>query len=61
MKKNNLNKGDSTIINNLPLFSILSNIEDKPIKGGNLCRSAGVGGLLISKDNNVGVLKLNSG
>ena len=61
MKKNNLNKGDSTTINNLPLFSILSNIEDKPIKGGSLCRSAGVGGLLISKDNNVGVLKLNSG
>lgn len=61
LKKKNLNIGDSTIINHMPLFSILSNIEDKPVKGSTLCRAAGVGGLLISKDNNIGVLKLNSG
>lgn len=59
--KNNINKGDSTIINNIPLFSIISNIENKPFQGGKLCRAANLSALLISKDNNIGILKLNSG
>lgn len=54
-------KGDSIILNNMPLFSIISNIENKPFKGGILCRAANVGALLISKDKNTGILKLNSG
>ena len=61
LKNNNIKKGDSTIINNVPLFSVISNVENKPYKGGNLCRAAGVSALLISKDNNIGILKLNSG
>jgi large subunit ribosomal protein L2 len=61
LKKNNIKKGDSTTLNNMPLFSIISNIENKPYKGGSLCRAAGLSALLISKDNNIGVLKLNSG
>lgn len=60
-KKNNINKGDSTTLNNIPLFSIISNIENKPYKGGSLCRAAGLSALLISKDNSIGILKLNSG
>jgi large subunit ribosomal protein L2 len=57
----NINKGDSILINNMPLFSVISNIESKPFKGGSICRAAGVSGLLISKGKNNGVLKLNSG
>lgn len=54
-------KGDSIILNDMPLFSIISNIENKPLKGGILCRAANVGAILISKDKNAGILKLNSG
>jgi large subunit ribosomal protein L2 len=58
---NNIRKGDSISINNIPLFSIISNIENKPFKGGNICRAANVSGLLISKDKYNAILKLNSG
>ena len=46
----------------MPLFSVLSNIESKPLEGGALCRAAGVGGLLINKDFNINkcLVKLNS-
>jgi large subunit ribosomal protein L2 len=58
-----IEKGDSLLLKHMPLFSILSNIEKKPLNGGALCRAAGVGSLLISKDFNLNkcVLKLNSG
>lgn len=53
--------GDSTIVNNIPLFSLISNMENKPFKGGILCRAANVGGLLVGKDNSSCIVKLNSG
>ncbi len=56
-----IKKGDSLLLKNIPVFSIISNIESKPFKGGNLCRAAGVSCLLISKDNLNCILKLNSG
>lgn len=56
-----LKLGDSTVLNNIPLFSIISNIENKPFKGGNLCRAAGVSALLVSKNDKFAFLKLNSG
>jgi large subunit ribosomal protein L2 len=59
--KKNINNGDSTLLNNIPLFSLISNIENKPFKGGNICRAANVGALFISKDKFNGFLKLNSG
>jgi len=58
---NNIRKGDSLLINSIPLFSVVSNIENKPFKGGNICRAANVSGLLISKDRYNVMLKLNSG
>jgi len=60
-KELNIKKGDSLLIRNIPLFSIISNIENKPYKGGTLCRAAGVSSLLISKNRNNGIVKLNSG
>src|ERR1700744_1951808 len=57
----NIKKGYSVLLNNMPLFSIVSNIENKPFKGGNICRAACVSALLISKDKSNGILKLNSG
>lgn len=56
-----INKGDSFLLKNMPLFSLVSNIENKPFKGGTICRAANVGALFISKDKFNGILKLNSG
>jgi len=60
--KKKIEKGDSFLLKYMPLFSILSNIENKPLNGGVYCRAAGVGSLLISKDLNLnkGILKFNS-
>jgi len=54
-------KGDSILLKYMPLFSVVSNIENKPYKGGSLCRAAGVGSVLIGKKKGKGILKLNSG
>jgi large subunit ribosomal protein L2 len=56
-----INKGDSLLLKDMPLFSLVSNIENKPFKGGIICRAANVGALFISKDKHNGILKLNSG
>jgi len=45
----------------MPLFFLVGNIENKPFKGGIICRAANVGALFISKDKHNGILKLNSG
>jgi len=60
-KNYKINKGDSVLLNDMPLFSIISNIEMKPYNGGIFSRAAGVGALLISKDKFKGTIKLNSG
>jgi len=44
-----VNKGDSVLLKYIPLFSIVSNMENKPYKGSSLCRAAGVGAILIGK------------
>jgi len=56
-----INKGDSTLLKYMPLFSVISNIENKPFKGSTLCRSAETSALLISKDKLNGIIKFNSG
>jgi large subunit ribosomal protein L2 len=58
-----IKQGYSLPLKLMPLFSVLSNIERKPFYGGNICKAAGVGSLLISKEFNKKkcVLKLNSG
>jgi len=61
IKNYKINKGDSVLLNDMPLFSIISNIEMKPYNGGIFSRAAGVGALLISKDKFKGTIKLNSG
>lgn len=58
---NKINRGDSLPLKLIPLFSIISNIENKPFAGGTVSRAAGVGSLLIGKDNTRGIIKLNSG
>jgi len=57
---NEIKNGYSMPLLNMPLFSVLSNIEFKPFKGGGLCRSAETSCVLVGKAKNLGILKLNS-
>jgi len=52
--------GYSVMLQYIPLFSIISNIELKPFKGSTLCRAANTSCLLIGKIADKGILQLNS-
>lgn len=55
-----ISNGYSLPIKYMPLFSTLSNIENKPFKGSILSRAANVSSLLMSKDKNMSFFKFNS-
>ena len=55
-----LQEGWALPLKSLPLFSTISNMELAPFKGFQLARSAGVSGILVSKDLNFAYIKLNS-
>ena len=56
-----LSIGDSTILKNIPVGSLIHNIELKPGKGGQLVRTAGNFAQLIEKVNNFARIRLKSG
>jgi len=56
-----ISNGFSLPIRYMPLFSILSNIENNPFKGSILTRASSVGSLLMKKDDKNAYLRLNSG
>jgi large subunit ribosomal protein L2 len=45
----------------LPLGTVVHNVELKPLKGGQLCRSAGSGAQLMAREGKYATLKLPSG
>jgi large subunit ribosomal protein L2 len=47
-------------LNNIALFTLISNVEMAPYQGAKIARAAGVGCLLVGKINNKAILKLNS-
>lgn len=53
--------GNSLPMFNIPVGSIIHNVEMKPGKGGQLARSAGSYIQIISRDNNYVTLRLRSG
>jgi len=53
--------GNTTTLKNLPLGTIIHNIELEPGKGGQLARSAGTWGQLNAKDGKYAIVKLPSG
>lgn len=53
--------GDSGLIQNLRLGSLIHNIELKPGKGGQLMRSAGTFAKIIKREKNNVIIKLTSG
>jgi large subunit ribosomal protein L2 len=53
--------GNALSLENIPAGSIVHNIEMKPGKGGQICRSAGAGAQIMAKEGNYVTLKLPSG
>jgi len=53
--------GNSLPIKNVPIGTLIHNIELLPNKGGQLARSAGTYAKLIKKENNIALIRLSSG
>lgn len=53
--------GNALPLANIPNGSFIHNIELQPGKGGQLCRSAGVGAQLMAKEGKYGTVRLPSG
>ncbi|NQV15491.1 50S ribosomal protein L2, partial [bacterium] len=53
--------GNAMSLENIPAGSIVHNVEMKPGKGGQICRSAGAGAQIMAKEGNYVTLKLPSG
>lgn len=53
--------GNALPLANIPVGSIIHNVELKPGKGGQIARSAGTYVQLIGRDNGMIILRLNSG
>jgi large subunit ribosomal protein L2 len=53
--------GNTLPLENIPLGSIIHNIELHPGRGGNICRSAGTSAQLMAKEERFVVIKLPSG
>ncbi|MCW3128117.1 MAG: ribosomal protein [Bacteroidetes bacterium] len=53
--------GNTLPMENIPLGSIIHNIELHPGRGGNICRSAGTSAQLMAKEERFVVIKLPSG
>lgn len=53
--------GNNLPIDNMPIGSIIHNIEIKPKKGGQIARSAGAYAQIISKDKKYTIIRLKSG
>ena len=53
--------GNSLPLQNIPVGTILHNVEMKPSKGGQIARSAGTSVTLVGKDSGYAQIKLSSG
>lgn len=56
-----INIGNCMIIRNIPLGTVIHNVELKPGKGAQLARSAGTSSQIIGKDDIYATLRLRSG
>lgn len=53
--------GNALPLKSIPLGTMIHNIELRPGQGGKLARSAGVGVMLVAKEESYGIIKLPSG
>ncbi|KAB2951414.1 50S ribosomal protein L2 [Heliorestis acidaminivorans] len=59
--ESDIKTGNALPILNIPVGTVLHNIEMRPGKGGQLCRSAGTSAQLMAKEGNYATLRLPSG
>jgi large subunit ribosomal protein L2 len=57
----NISKGNACPIGNMPIGTLVHNIELKPGRGGQLARAAGTFAKIIKKENAHAIIKLKSG
>jgi large subunit ribosomal protein L2 len=60
-EKVDVKPGNAMLIKNIPVGTIVHNVEMKPGKGGQLARSAGAYVQIVSRDSGVVQIKLSSG
>ncbi len=60
-EKTDVKPGNAMLLKNMPIGTIIYNVEMKPGKGGQLARSAGCYAQLVGKDRGYVQIKLNSG
>lgn len=53
--------GNALPLRNIPVGTVVHNVELKPGKGGQLCRAAGAGAQLMAKEGSYATLRLPSG
>ena len=53
--------GNAMPLSTMPVGTIIHNVEMKPGKGGQIARSAGTYAQLVGRDQNMAILRLNSG
>ena len=53
--------GNAMPLQNMPVGTIVHNVEMKPEKGGQIARSAGTYVQLVGRDQGMAILRLNSG
>ncbi|WP_142416461.1 50S ribosomal protein L2 [Bartonella massiliensis] len=53
--------GNAMPLGNMPVGTIIHNVEMKPGKGGQIARSAGAYAQLVGRDHGMAILRLNSG
>ncbi len=53
--------GNALPLHNIPLGSTIHNVEIRPGKGGQLCRSAGAQAQLVAREGKYALIKLSSG
>ncbi|WP_455465559.1 50S ribosomal protein L2 [Bartonella sp. B39] len=53
--------GNAMPLGNMPVGTIIHNVEMKPGKGGQIARSAGTYAQLVGRDQGMAILRLNSG
>ncbi|CDO47096.1 50S ribosomal protein L2 [Bartonella henselae] len=53
--------GNAMPLGNMPVGTIIHNVEMKPGKGGQIARSAGAYAQLVGRDQGMAILRLNSG
>jgi large subunit ribosomal protein L2 len=60
-EKVDVKPGNAMPLGNMPVGTIVHNIELKPGKGGQIARSAGTYAQLVGRDQDYVILRLNSG